>query len=101
MFRLARKSNKPGPGREGFDFAAIKAPLLLVHHVGDPCFARPYAAAARLAEKFPLVTVFGGNAPQSGPCDALSQHGYFGKESETVEAIVNRMLKKPFREEVK
>lgn len=102
MFRAAgRKSNKPGPGLEGFDFAAIRVPVLLVHHASDQCFASPYSDAARLSEKFPLITVFGGNAPQSGPCDGFSQHGYFGKESETVEEIVNWMLKKPFREEVK
>jgi hypothetical protein len=48
-----------------------------------------------------LVTVFGGAAPRSGPCDAFSQHGFLGKESETVEEIVNWMLKKPMREEIK
>ena len=102
MFRAAgRKSKEPGPGLSGFDFASIKLPTLIVHHVGDQCEATPYSDAARLSEKFPLITVFGGASPQSGPCDAFSQHGYLGKESETVEEIVNWMLKKPFREEVK
>jgi hypothetical protein len=102
MFRPAgRKSNEPGPGLDGFDFATIKLPTLIVHHVGDQCEATPYSDAARLSEKFPLITVFGGSSPQSGPCDAFSQHGYLGKESETVAEIVNWMLKKPFREEVK
>jgi hypothetical protein len=32
---------------------------------------------------------------------AFSQHGFLGKESETVEEIVNWMLKKPMREEIK
>jgi hypothetical protein len=36
-----------------------------------------------------------------GPCDPFSAYGYLGKESETVEEIVNWMLKKPFREEVR
>ena len=102
MFRAAsRKSNEPGPGLEGFDFATIKSPTLIVHHVGDQCYASPYGEAARLSDKFPLVTVFGGSSPQSGPCDPYSPHGYFGRESDTVEEIVNWMLKKPFREEVK
>jgi hypothetical protein len=75
-------------------------PLLLVHHVGDQCFTTPYSDAARLSEKYPLITVFGGSAPQSGPCEAHSQHGFLGKEAETVEQIVNWMLKRPFKEKV-
>jgi hypothetical protein len=85
----------------GFDFSTIKIPLLFVHHVSDQCGSTPYGDAARLADRYPLVSVFGGRAPESGPCDPFSAHGYFGKESETVEEIVNWMLKKPFREEVR
>jgi hypothetical protein len=69
--------------------------------VSDQCESTPYSDAARLSDKYPLITVYGGAAPQSGPCDAFSAHGYFGKESETVEQIVNWMLKKPFLHEVK
>ena len=102
MFRqTGRKSQEPGPGLSGFDFASIKIPLLLVHHVSDQCFVTPYSDAARLSDKFPLISVFGGAPPQSGPCDAQSQHGYLGRESETVEQIVYWMLKKPFQHEVK
>jgi Serine aminopeptidase, S33 len=102
MFRPApRKSNEPGPGLSKFDFTTIKIPVLIVHHVGDQCESTPYSDAARLSDKYPLITVYGGAAPQSGPCDAFSAHGYLGKEPETVEQIVNWMLKKPFRHEVK
>jgi hypothetical protein len=102
MFREAtRKSKEPGPGLSRFDFATIKVPLLLVHHVNDQCASTPYADAARLSEKYPLISVFEGLPPQSGPCEAQSQHGFLGKESETVEQIVNWMFKKPFRQEVK
>ena len=102
MFRAAgRNSKEPGPGLSKFDFATIQTPLLFVHHVSDQCEFTPYGDAARLSEKYPLITVFGGAPPQSGPCDAFSAHGYFGKESETVEQIVNWMLKKPFLHEVK
>ncbi len=102
MFRPApKKSQDPGPGLSKFDFATIKTPVLFVHHVSDQCEVTPYGDAARLSDMYPLITVFGGAPPQSGPCDAFSAHGYFGKESETVEQIVNWMLKKPFLHEVK
>jgi hypothetical protein len=102
MFRRSPKNSKePGPGLSQFDFGTVKAPLLFVHHVSDQCESTPYAEAARLADKFPLITVFGGPSPQSGPCEAFSQHGFLGKEPDTVEEIVNWMLKKPFRSEVK
>jgi hypothetical protein len=101
MFREAgRKSDEPGPGLSRFDFSTIKIPVLFVHHVSDQCAVTPYGDAARVAGTSPLITVWGGKPPESGPCDALSAHGYFGKEAETVEQIVNWMLKKPFREKV-
>lgn len=102
MFRAAPKNSRaPGPGLSKFDFSTIKAPLLFVHHVSDQCVSTPYAEAARLADRYPLITVFGGPPPQSGPCDAFSQHGFLGKEAETVEEVVNWMIKKPHRAEVK
>jgi hypothetical protein len=55
----------------------------------------------RLSEKDPLITVVGGTEPRLGPCEAFSQHGFLGKERETVEEIVNWMLGKTFREEVR
>ena len=102
IFReVGRNSNEPGPGLSRFDFATIPIPLLFAHHVSDQCRFTPYGDAARYSEKFPLITVWGGPPPQSGPCEARSQHGFLGKESETVEQIVNWMLKKPFQYEVK
>lgn len=102
MFRGAgARSKEPGPGLSRFDFETIKVPVLLVHHVNDQCGVTPYGDAARLADKYPLISVFGGRAPESGPCDPFSAHGYFGKEAETIEQIVNWMLKKPFHQEVR
>jgi hypothetical protein len=102
MFRQApRNSKEPGEGLSKFDFATIEPRLLFVHHVSDQCESTPYGEAARLSDKYPLISVFGGPPPQSGPCDAFSQHGFLGKESEAVEELVNWMLKRPFREEVK
>ena len=102
MFRQApRNSKEPGPGLSKFDFATIRVPLLFVHHASDQCESTPYGDATRLADKYPLISVIGGSPPQSGPCDAFSQHGFLGREPETVEQMVNWMLKKPFRESVK
>jgi Serine aminopeptidase, S33 len=102
VFRPApRRSTEPGPGLSKFEFANVRIPLLFVHHVSDQCELTLYSDAARLSDRFPLIAVFGGASPQSGPCDAFSQHGYLGKESETVEQMVNWMLKKPVEYQVK
>jgi len=85
-----------GSGLSGFDFGAIKAPLLFVHHEHDGCRPCPYNAAESLGQRFPLVTVRGGKPAQSDPCEALSAHGYFGKEAETVKAMKDWMLGRPF-----
>ena len=102
LFRQSSgRSGESGPGLSRFDFGTIKVPVLFVHHVSDQCGVTPYADAARLVDKYPLISVVGGRPPESGPCDALSAHGFLGKESGTIELIVNWMLKKPFREQVK
>ena len=88
------------PGLSGFDFSAIPAPVLLVHHVNDGCTYTPFASAKRLADRFPLISVSGGLPPQSAPCEAMAPHGFLGKERETVEAIVNWMLKKPYNSQI-
>jgi hypothetical protein len=85
---------------QGFDFGAIKAPLLFVHHRDDGCRVTPYSALQRLAQGYPLVSVRGGKAAESGPCDPFAAHGYFGKEAETVDAIAGWMLKKPFAKDI-
>src|SRR6266850_2313342 len=81
-----------GIGLSGFDFAAIKAPVLFVHHVHDRCQACPYRDAERLGARFPLVSVSGGKPAVTEPCEALSAHGYFGKEEQTVQAVKDWML---------
>lgn len=91
---------RSGPGLSGFDFATIRAPVLFVHHAEDGCRFTPYQNAQRLAANYPLITVRGGDPARSDPCEAFSAHGYLGKEAPTVEAIVNWMLKKPYRSEI-
>lgn len=87
---------KRGIGLSGFDFGAIKAPLLFVHHVHDRCGACPYGAAETLGSTFPLISVSGGKPAESDPCEPLAAHGYFGKEEETVRAMKEWMLGRPF-----
>jgi len=74
----------------------IKVPLLFVHHQDDSCAATPYREAARLAARYPLITVHGGKSPESPPCEPYNNHGFYGKEAETVDAIAAWMLGKPY-----
>jgi hypothetical protein len=84
----------------GFDWSSIKAPLLFVHHTGDRCGSTPYEEARRLAARYPLISVSGGRPPESPPCEPLAEHGFYGREAETVDAIAAWMLKKPFPKEI-
>lgn len=81
-----------GVGLAGFDYRSIAAPLLFVHHDGDLCPVTPYAVAAELAARYPLITAHGGDAPKSEECDPYAPHGYFGIEAPTVDAIARWML---------
>jgi hypothetical protein len=78
----------------------IGIPLLFVHHQDDGCGATPYRDAQRLGSRYPLVTVHGGKPPESAPCEPLGNHGYFGKEAETVDAIAAWMLNKPYPKDI-
>lgn len=94
-------ASRAGGGVSGVDFSNFKVPLLLVHHREDGCNVCPYSGAERLAARFPLISVSGGLPPQTGPCDPLSAHGYFGKEAETIAAIAQWIARKPFAAEIK
>jgi hypothetical protein len=87
-------------GLSGFDFSSISVPLLFVHHVDDGCAGTPYYAAKRLADSHPLIPVSGGLPAQSGPCEAMSAHGFLGREADTVDAIARWMLKQPYPREI-
>src|SRR5437879_2867049 len=69
------------PSLRGFDYAEIQSPLLFVHHHEDGCENTPYAAAARLATRYDLISVSGGTPAESGPCEPLSAHGYCGRSA--------------------
>jgi hypothetical protein len=92
--------SRQGPVLAIFDFSSVAIPILFVHHHADACASTPYFDAQRLAAKYPLVSVAGGKPPETGPCDPLSAHGYFGKEAETVAAIAAWMLGRPYPKEI-
>ena len=101
MFRATNpRGRESGPGLSRFDFGTLKVPVLIVHHREDACPVSPYGDAASLARMFPLVSVRGGLPPTSDACEPMSPHGYLGREPETVEAIVNWMLKRPYASEI-
>jgi len=94
-------ADRGGPGLSGFDFASIKIPVLWLHHHDDGCRSSPYAGAERAARGGAFISVSGGDPPQSGPCEPLSPHGYFGREDATVEAIRNYLLNRDFAREIR
>ena len=79
----------------------IRYPVLFVHHRDDGCRITPYAGARDLfrrvttSRKKDFVTVIGGSPPLSKPCEALSTHGFLGKENEVVKAITDWLSGKP------
>jgi alpha/beta superfamily hydrolase len=93
--------DKHGPALSTFNFASIRIPVLLVHHRDDGCAPNPYYNAERLSKSFPLISVSGGDPPQSGPCDSQAAHGYFGRDAPVAQAIKNWMLGRDFPREIK
>ena len=88
--------DKMGIALSQFDFAALKVPTLLIHHVDDGCFTSPYAGASALTSRFPLVSAKGGDAPESGPCDPLAPHGFYGLDAQVAAVMQQFMLGQPY-----
>ena len=93
-------ASRSGLGLSGFDFRAVKTPMLLVHHRQDGCRETPYAPAQSLQAQFPLISVSGGDVPRSGPCAPFSYHGFLGREESVVGAISAWLLGKPFPKDI-
>ena len=77
-----------------FPMFNINVPSLVVHHKNDRCgVTRPESAksiADRLKQYSPKVELIyfeGGWIPKSSPCNAKSQHGFYGIENEVIDAI--------------
>jgi pimeloyl-ACP methyl ester carboxylesterase len=73
--------------------SAVRVPTLIVSHRKDGCDITPAADAPKLtraltnARKVDVVLLDGGSPPQSEPCQAKSQHGFIGIESQAVARI--------------
>lgn len=71
----------------------VTVPTLIVSHKNDGCDVTPAADAPKLrgrltkAAKVDVVLLDGGSPPQSEPCQAKSQHGFLGIESQAVGLI--------------
>ncbi|MCF8179507.1 MAG: alpha/beta hydrolase [Sulfuritalea sp.] len=82
------------------DLAAIRIPVLVVHHEQDGCsICRPDQVPAILdglkqAPFKKLVMLKGGGEPKGDPCKAMHHHGFVGMEKETVTLITN-WIKQP------
>jgi hypothetical protein len=87
---LIRASRLGGAGLSAFDFAALKVPVLFVHHRDDGCFATPYYEVQDIAQKyhFALILVTGADNPEGNACEAFSYHGFRGREKEVAAAIM-------------
>ncbi len=84
----------------------IALPVLFVHHRDDGCWAARFNDALQARERIKgsprtqFIEVSGGDAPRSEPCEALSYHGYLGKEREVVAAITDWIQGKPVVEKI-
>ena len=88
------------------DFTEIDDPVLIVHHVYDQCRITPFQGAMELKQrltespKVDLVGVTGGIPAASGPCDALSNHGFFGVEQSVIRVMTDWLAGKPVPEKI-
>jgi dienelactone hydrolase len=80
------------------DLSAIRVPTLVVTHHGDTCAVTPPNDAASIVKRLSnapvtkIISMDGGDPPRTDPCEALSAHGFLGREAETVKAIADWIL---------
>jgi hypothetical protein len=71
----------------------IKVPTLIVHHKNDKCKNTPLSRVKQMKRlmvncpKVELILFSGGKIPESQPCHALSQHGFYGIENRVIENV--------------
>jgi dienelactone hydrolase len=76
----------------------IKMPVLLVANTHDQCKVTPASGINRLAallvnsSSVESKLVSGGDTPRAKPCQALSFHGFLGRETEVIKTITQFIL---------
>ena len=79
------------------NLAALKLPVLVVHHAGDACpICQPYdldwiMKGLKNTSVKKLVMVKGGGSPSGDVCEAMHYHGFIGQEKEVVDLMANWM----------
>lgn len=68
--------------------------VLFVHHRLDGCVSSGYPQARMVFQKLKakekkFITVDGGSEPADDPCFGLTYHGFFGKDTEVVEKVLD------------
>jgi dienelactone hydrolase len=90
----------------GIDFSDIDDPVLIIHHLYDECRATPVQGAFDLKKKLTespqvdVVVVTGGSLSASTPCNALSNHGFYGMEKPVIQVIKDWIAGKPVPERI-
>ncbi|CUW37325.1 conserved exported protein of unknown function [Magnetospirillum sp. XM-1] len=92
-----RKYAYPADGVFGLGLGGVGVPAMVVAHSGDSCEVTPPGDAAGLLESLAnsprrrLLMVDGGAPARSAACQAMSPHGFFGREDEVVAAMAEFM----------
>ena len=92
MTRSKRNKSHPN-GIISMELDKIRVPVQIISHKDDKCKHTPAKDAEKIKAALvnsPKVTVLyfkGGKLAESHPCDALSQHGFYGIEDQVVTAI--------------
>lgn len=96
----------PPSGYSAFDLTDIDDPVLIIHHLYDECRVTPVQGAFELKQRLTesprvdIVVVTGGSIAASSPCNALSNHGFYGVEKPVVQVMKDWISGKPVPEKI-
>ena len=76
-----------GAPMRSFDWSKAKVPQLFVHHKDDPCDVTRYSSILERKGELPLITVEGSKNPRGDACQALTAHGFVGREKAVMFAM--------------